>query len=78
MCKGALRRIPPDCALFFTLLFAAFAADSRMASLTQECAQRSAIGLRAVKKSASVEKKLTKPAEPVFEPDFKAARRQAA
>ena len=65
-CRDAHAAIPPGLCAIFTLAFAAFAARVYSASLTRDRFQGSVIGLRAVKKSASVEKKLTKPAEPVL------------
>ena len=65
-CRDAHAAIPPGLCAIFTLAFAAFAARVRSASLTRDRFQGSVIGLRAVEKSASVEKKSTKPAEPVL------------
>ena len=65
-CREAHAAIPPGLCAIFTLAFAAFAARVCSASLTRDRFQGSVIGLRAVKKSASVEKKSTKPAEPVL------------
>mgnify|MGYP002825308774 CR=1 FL=1 len=56
-----------DFVRFSRWLLLLFCCPSLSASLTRDRFQGSVIGLRAVKKSASVEKKLTKPAEPVFD-----------